>query len=228
MAKKPIKEHVDGLLSNSTSRTKRFQLEFLTESQRLAWEVYNNNQIAFMIGAAGTGKSFLSMAFACQEVMNKQKEKIIISRPIVEAGERLGFLPGDLNEKVEPYMAPLYDCLTKICGKEGEGSRKYIQERIEVKPLAFMRGCTFDNAVCILDEAQNCTRAQLKLFLSRIGANCRMVITGDPTQSDLTDGETDILRVVRSLEGVDQIGAVHFSDREIVRNPIIGEILRRL
>lgn len=222
MAKKPVAEG-----EPLPTRVKKQHPKFLTAAQEKAWEIYQNNQVIFLVGVAGTGKTHLSMAFAVQEIVGNQKSKIIISRPIVEAGENLGFLPGDLNEKVAPYMTPFYNCLDRICGKEGTATREKIDKRIEVAPLAYMRGATYHDSVCILDEAQNCTRSQIKLFLSRLGENSKMIITGDPYQSDL--GVTpDITSIVNDLKDVPGIGHVLFEEKEIVRNPLIGEILKKI
>jgi phosphate starvation-inducible protein PhoH and related proteins len=207
---------------------KYFHLEFLTEAQNEAYELYKQNDILFLTGLAGTGKTFLAIAFAVRDVLEKNKNKIILSRPVVEAGENLGFLPGDMDEKIYPYMLPLYDSLDKICGSDGE-NREYIDKRYELAPIAFLRGRTFQDCVCILDEGQNCTKGQLKLFLTRLGTNSKMIITGDPTQTDLTGKNVSGLNeVIDKLAGVKNIGIMEFTEDAIVRHPLVAEIVKRI
>lgn len=208
-------------------RPKSRKLEFLTEQQRQAAELYKNNDILFLIGPAGSGKSHIAVAFAISEILEKTKEKVLLSRPVIEAGENLGFLTGSIAEKVAPYMLPLYDCLEKMCGIEGDPDRDFVNKRVELAPLAYLRGRTFSNAVCILDEAQNCTAAQLKLFLTRLGKNSKMIITGDPSQSDL-GRNPDLLKVVNRVKGIEGVAALEFTDDNIVRHPIIAQILKKL
>lgn len=228
MARKRSERPIDGQeVGGSLGGMKKVFINFLNAKQQAAFNVYQNSQITFLTGPAGSGKSFLAMAFAIQEVLSKQKEKIVITRPIVEAGERLGFLPGDLNEKVAPYMMPLFDCINKICGPAGSSVRSMIEKKVEVAPLAYLRGRTLENCVAILDESQNCSPGQIKLFLTRLGQNAKMIVTGDPEQSDLF-AEPDLVRVAHNLRGVDEIGHIHFSDADIVRNPLIAEILKRI
>jgi phosphate starvation-inducible PhoH-like protein len=200
--------------------------EFLTDKQRDAWESYQKNEIIFLTGPAGTGKSFLATAFAIKDILSKTRRKIILTRPIVEAGESLGYLPGDFNEKVGPYMRPLYDCYHYLC-PGATIKNKIIEGAFEIAPLAYMRGRTFDDSVCVLDEAQNCTESQIKLFLTRLGKNSKMIVTGDPRQSDLRDraGMVGIMDRLADLEG---IGIVKFVNSEIVRHSLVGKILERL
>jgi len=170
----------------------------------------------------------LAVGFALQELFGGSKKNIIITRPIVEAGENLGFLPGSLEEKVDPYMMPLYDCLTKMVGHAGP-NRTLAEERIEVAPLAYMRGRSFTDAVVILDEAQNCTFEQLTMFLTRLGEGSKMVITGDPDQSDLYKvGKTPLMEMAEILSTVEGIGIVEFPEKYIVRHPLVGKILKRI
>lgn len=226
-SRRKLIEQCDNMLrSTSIGRIKQFYLEFLTGQQKQAWELFQQSDVLFMVGPAGTGKTFLSVAFALHEVLEKSKDKIILSRPVIEAGENLGFLPGDIDEKVYPYMLPLYDALDNMCGKDGEG-RKYINNRVELAPLAFLRGRNFNDSICILDEAQNCTKAQLKLFLTRLGKNSKMIITGDPSQSDL-GRSPEILDVIAKLQGIDGCNTMVFTDDAIVRHPLIAQILKRL
>jgi phosphate starvation-inducible protein PhoH and related proteins len=205
---------------------KSFEHRFKNVVQRLAWTIYQQHDILFMLGPAGTGKSHLAIAFAVEEVLNKVRKKIILTRPVIEAGESLGFLPGTFDEKINPYMMPLWDCIEKICGPGGH-SRDIINQSYEVAPLAYMRGRTFSESVCILDEAQNCTAQQIKLFLTRMGENSKMIITGDPKQSDLS-GVPDLIDVVCRLESLSKVGVVYFNEDCIVRHPLVGQILKRL
>lgn len=202
-----------------------FQIEFKNDYQKQAYDVYTDNSIVFLLGAAGTGKTHLATAFAIKDILSKQKKKIVLTRPIVESGEKLGFLPGDLEEKINPYMIPIYDCLTKLCGSPNSRtkSRQLINTSTDVAPLAFMRGRTFENSVCIFDEAQNATLSQLKLFLTRMGNFTKMVITGDPTQSDLYVKES-LSSVAQALSHVPGVGVFHFPNEAIVRHPLVGAI----
>ena len=201
-------------------------MEFLNSTQKVAWSAFEQNEVLFLIGPAGSGKSHLATAFAISEVLSKKKHRIILTRPIVEAGEKLGFLPGDFGQKVDPYMLPLYDCIGKLVGWEGP-EREKINRAVEVAPIAYMRGRTFDDAVCIFDEAQNATYMQLRLFLTRFGKNSKIIVTGDPTQSDLP-GEIALARVIDKLETLSGVGIVKFDNTNIVRNPLVASILERL
>lgn len=208
----------------------KFHLEFITPAQKVAWEMFQQHEVLFLTGPAGTGKSHLATAFAINEVLQNRKKKIVLTRPIVEAGESLGFLPGDLNEKVDPYMMPLYDCMKKL-GGENNVQRDIINAAVEVAPLAYMRGRTFDDAICIFDEAQNATKAQLKLFLTRFGKNSKIIITGDPQQTDLILNKGDdvpLSDVMRRLETLKGIGIMVFKRDSIVRHHLITDILDRL
>lgn len=210
------------------AENKVFYLEFLTPAQKLAWNVYQQHDVIFLTGPAGTGKSHLAVGFAMQELFAGTKQNVVITRPIVEAGENLGFLPGTLDEKVDPYMMPLYDCLSKMVGRAGS-QRAFVEERLEVAPLAYMRGRTFEGSVCILDEAQNCTMAQLTMFLTRLGNGTKMIVTGDPDQSDLfRDGRCPLAELMGILQNVEGVGCVEFPESAIVRHPMVGRILRRL
>jgi len=209
-----------------TPSGKSFHLEFLNPAQKLAWATFDKHDVLFLLGAAGAGKSHLASAFAISEILAKKKSKIIMTRPIVEAGEKLGFLPGSFSEKCDPYMHPLYDCIDRCLG--GSITQKeHIMKHAEVSPLAFMRGKTFHDSICILDEAQNCTKMQLKLFLTRFGKNSKIIITGDPQQSDLP-GPCALVDVVKRLEGVPGIGVITFQNNSIVRHPLIASILEKL
>jgi phosphate starvation-inducible PhoH-like protein len=209
------------------SSPKFMRPEFLNDEQENAYKVYQENDIVFLVGPAGTGKTHLAISFAIHDILAKERSKIVLSRPVVEAGENLGFLPGDVDEKVYPYMLPLYDCLDKICGRDSE-NRRFVDDRYELAPLAFLRGRTFDGATCILDEAQNCTKGQLKLFLTRLGKFGKMIVTGDPSQTDLAPGQSGLMEVVKKCEGLRGVGIVHFTDEAIVRHPLVAEIVKRL
>lgn len=181
--------------------------------------------LVFALGPAGTGKTYLAVAAAVAMLRQRRIDRIILSRPAVEAGERLGFLPGDLKEKVDPYLRPLYDALHDLLS-EGRLAQRIEQGQIEIAPLAFMRGRTLSNAFVILDEAQNTTCAQMKMFLTRLGENSRMVVTGDPSQSDLprgtVSGLTDAVERLASLPGV---GLVRFGREDVVRHPLVAQII---
>lgn len=207
------------------------RLNFKNPAQEAAWEVYKRHDVTFLIGPAGTGKSFLATAFALRELFadrGPHGKRLVLTRPIVEAGENLGFLPGTLEEKVDPYMLPLFDCLDQMLGRNSPG-REEITARTEVAPLAYMRGRTLANTIAILDEAQNCTMGQLRLFLSRLGEGGKMVITGDPAQSDLFGvNRTPLMEVIDRLSSIEGVGVVRFTAAEIVRHPVVGRILGAL
>ena len=209
------------------SNGSKFHLEFLHPSQKMAWSGFQQHDVLFLIGPAGCGKTHLATAFAINEVLQRRKDKIVLTRPIVEAGESLGYLPGDLQEKVNPYMMPLYDCMKKL-GGDNPAQKEIINAAVEVAPLAYMRGRTFDDSVCIFDEAQNATKAQLKLFLTRFGKNSKVIITGDPFQSDLNLPDVPLVDVMRRLETLPGIGIVVFKKDAIVRHSLVSSILERL
>ena len=183
------------------------------------------NPVTFGIGPAGTGKTYLAVCVAVQALKSRQADKIILTRPAVEAGEKLGFLPGDLQNKVDPYLRPLYDALQEMLGLE---TYTKLMERgsIEIAPLAYMRGRTLSNAFIILDEAQNTTREQMKMFLTRLGDGSRMVITGDATQIDLPSGKSSGLNhAAEVLKEVEGVGIIHLTDKDVVRNPMVMKIV---
>lgn len=197
-----------------------------TIGQKKYCEAINKNTITFGVGPAGTGKTYLVVALAVTAFRAKQVDKIILTRPAVEAGEKLGFLPGDLQSKVDPYLRPLYDALFDMLG--AENFQKY-QERgsIEVAPLAYMRGRTLDDSFIILDEAQNTTPEQMKMFLTRLGFNSKMVVTGDITQIDLPAGKkSGLTKVMRILKNVDDIEICKFTQKDVVRHRLVQEIIK--
>ena len=197
-----------------------------TAGQRRYVEAIRKNTVTFGLGPAGTGKTFLAVARAVEALRNKQVDRIILTRPAVEAGERLGFLPGDLQSKIDPYLRPLYDALFEMLGPENY-ARQLERGAIEIAPLAYMRGRTLDDSYIILDEAQNTTVEQMKMFLTRLGHNSRMVVTGDPTQTDLPDGKKSGLAVAeRILGGIDGIAIHRFTERDVVRHRLVQSIIR--
>lgn len=192
---------------------------------KLVQTVYNKDMV-FAIGPAGTGKTYTAVALAVQALKNKEVRRIIMTRPAVEAGENLGFLPGDMKDKLDPYLQPLYDALRDMIPVEKLGT--YTERGvIEVAPLAFMRGRTLDDAFVILDEAQNTTYAQMKMFLTRMGKNSKFIITGDPDQVDLPPKQKSGLReALHILKGVNDIGFIYLDDKDVVRHKIVREILK--
>ncbi|MFM7124120.1 MAG: PhoH family protein [Actinomycetes bacterium] len=195
-----------------------------TSGQRKYIEAIRDNVITFGIGPAGTGKSWLAVAMAVLSLNTKRVQRIILTRPAVEAGERLGFLPGDLTAKIDPYLRPLYDALHDMVG--AETARTYLEKQIvEVAPLAFMRGRTLNNSFVILDEAQNTTPEQMKMFLTRIGFGSKVVVTGDTTQVDVPDGRSGLLGVERVLTGIKDLAFVHLDATDVVRHRIVADIV---
>lgn len=184
-----------------------------------------NNPVTFSKGPAGTGKTFLAVAVACRFLLSGEVDRIILTRPAVEAGESLGFLPGDLSQKVDPYLRPLYDALYECLGVE-KVAEFIATQKIEVAPLAYMRGRTLNQSFVILDEAQNCTLAQLKMFLTRLGRNSRMGIGGDVTQIDLVPGKSGLVDAIRILKGVKGVSSVELGTEDIIRNPIVERIVQ--
>ena len=206
-------------------KTRKKLVEPRTDAQKDYVRALFKNELSFGIGPAGTGKTYLAVAVGVNMFIGGHVDKIILSRPAVEAGERLGFLPGDMKDKVDPYMQPLYDALGDFLA--GKQVAKLIEEkRIEIAPLAFMRGRTLSNAFVVLDEAQNATSMQMKMFLTRLGEGSRMVITGDRSQVDLPRGVTSGLRdAERLLSDVDKISFSYFTSKDVVRHPLVAKII---
>ncbi len=196
-----------------------------TLGQKTYVQAITKNTITLGIGPAGTGKTYLAVAMAVKAFRAKEVSRIILTRPAVEAGERLGFLPGDLQSKVDPYLRPLYDALFDMLG--AETYQRYMERGdIEIAPLAYMRGRTLDDSFIILDEAQNTTPEQMKMFLTRLGFNSRMVVTGDVTQIDLPDGKMSGLKqVMRVLKDVEDVAICHFSEKDVVRHQLVQRII---
>lgn len=207
-----------------TARGKIIRPKTLGQKQYV--DAIKKNSIVFGVGPAGTGKTYLAVALAVYALKNKEIDKIILTRPAVEAGEKLGFLPGDLNEKVDPYLRPLFDALQEMMGQEAY-LRHIERGSIEIAPLAYMRGRTLSNSFIILDEAQNTTREQMKMFLTRMGENSRIVVTGDITQIDLphnvTSGMADALNVLKDVEGIE---IVRLTAKDVVRHELVTKIIQ--
>lgn len=219
-------EKIKDLVSDVVCIThKGKQIKSKTLGQKLYVEAMRKNDIVFAIGPAGTGKTYLAIAMAVRALKNKEMSRIILTRPAVEAGEKLGFLPGDLQDKVDPYLRPLYDALYDILG--GETYLKY-RERgvIEVAPLAYMRGRTLDDSFIILDEAQNTTPEQMKMFLTRMGFGSKIVVTGDITQIDLPGGKVSgLTEAAKILQGIEGLEFVYLTEKDVVRHSLVQKII---
>ena len=206
--------------------TRKATIVARTPAQDAYMRAMDRAELIFGVGPAGTGKTYLAVAHAATLLERGDINRIILSRPAVEAGERLGFLPGDMKDKVDPYLRPLYDALYDMMRPE-HVERCIVSGIIEVAPLAFMRGRTLANAVVILDEAQNTTSMQMKMFLTRLGENSKMIVTGDPTQVDLPRGEkSGLVEAVKLLDGVEGVHISRFNDKDVVRHALVGRIVR--
>ena len=196
-----------------------------TENQQLLVKAFENNDLVFATGPAGSGKTFVAIAIAVKALKNKEVRKIILSRPAVEAGEKLGFLPGEMKDKLDPYLQPLYDALQDMI--PAAKLKEYMENNvIQIAPLAFMRGRTLNDAVIILDEAQNTTTHQIKMFLTRLGMNAKMIVTGDVTQIDLPPSTTSgLIQAMQILKGVNGIGKIEFTKKDIVRHKLVQRIV---
>lgn len=196
-----------------------------TPNQQRLVEAFAANDLTFALGPAGTGKTYIAIALAVRALKNREVRKIILSRPAVEAGEKLGFLPGDMKDKIDPYLQPLYDALEDMI-PAAKLKEQMESKVIQIAPLAFMRGRTLSDAVIVLDEAQNTTTHQIKMFLTRLGMNAKMIITGDATQIDLPRSTTSgLLHALRVLKGIDGIGKVEFGKKDIVRHALVQRIV---
>ena len=196
-----------------------------TENQQLLVKAFENNDLVFATGPAGSGKTFVAIALAVKALKNKEVRKIILSRPAVEAGEKLGFLPGEMKDKLDPYLQPLYDALQDMI--PAAKLKEYMENNvIQIAPLAFMRGRTLNDSVIILDEAQNTTTHQIKMFLTRLGMNAKMIVTGDVTQIDLPPSTTSgLIQAMQILKGVNGIGKIEFTKKDIVRHKLVQRIV---
>lgn len=227
LAKEGNAEGIEKVMSGVIAITSRGkQIKCKTVGQKKYVDAIRKNTITFGVGPAGTGKTYLAVAMAVSAFKNKEVEKIILTRPAVEAGEKLGFLPGDLQTKVDPYLRPLYDALQEMFGMDNY-SKLIDRGAIEIAPLAYMRGRTLSDAFIILDEAQNTTKEQMKMFLTRMGEGSRVVVTGDLTQIDLPDGKKSGLRhatdILKNIEGIE---SVFLTSKDVVRHALVMEIIR--
>ncbi len=214
-----------GRLAMAQISTRRRTVMARTVTQDAYIRAFDRADLIFGVGPAGTGKTYLAVAYASAMVERGGAERIILSRPAVEAGERLGFLPGDMREKVDPYLRPLYDALYDMMPAD-KVERGLQSGLIEVAPLAFMRGRTLSDAIVILDEAQNTTSMQMKMFLTRLGENSKMIVTGDPSQVDLPPGQTSgLVEAISLLVGIPRIAQIRFSAADVVRHPLVGQIV---
>ncbi len=204
---------------------KSFHLEWKNSAQKVAFMAFEQHDVLFLIGPAGSAKTHLAVSFAINEILSKKRKKIILSRPIVEAaGEKLGYLPGTFEEKINPYLLPIFDCMDTIVGRETL-DRERVDKAMEIAPIAYLRGRTFNDSIIILDEAQNAKESQLKLAMSRLGINSKIIITGDATQTDLRPEELAFPKVVEAMKKVSGISIVEFNESHIVRHPMVKEIL---
>ena len=215
-------KHLESGVVAITARGK--QIKCKTLGQKSYVEAIKKNTVVFGVGPAGTGKTYLAVCMAVSAFKSRQVEKIILTRPAVEAGEKLGFLPGDLQEKVDPYLRPLYDALQELLGLETY-AKLFEKNAIEVAPLAYMRGRTLSNAFIILDEAQNTTKEQMKMFLTRMGEGSKVVVTGDITQIDLDGKDSGLVHATNILEGVEGISVCRLTAKDVVRHPMVMRII---
>jgi phosphate starvation-inducible PhoH-like protein len=210
---------------NFSVKTPKKTVYARTEKQKTYLEILTNNNIIYAIGPAGTGKTFLPVAVAVNKLISGEVKKIILSRPAVEAGENLGFLPGDLKEKIDPYLIPLYESLSELIGHD-KMNKKIEDGSIEIAPLAFMRGRTLKDSFVILDEAQNATETQIKMFLTRLGKNTTMVVNGDPSQIDLPNSKiSGLMNSANVLSNIDEIKIVKFDALDVQRHPLVSKII---
>ena len=226
LAKEGKEEEITALESGAIAVTSRGkQIKCKTVGQKLYIDAIKKNTVTLGVGPAGTGKTYLAVCMAVSAFKSKQVEKIVLTRPAVEAGEKLGFLPGDLQEKVDPYLRPLYDALQELLGLETYAK---LMERgaTEVAPLAYMRGRTLSIAFIILDEAQNTTKEQMKMFLTRMGEGSKVVVTGDITQIDLDGKSSGLVHATKVLDGVDGVAVCRLTSKDVVRHPLVMRIIK--
>ena len=226
LAKEGKEEEITALENGAIAITSRGkQIKCKTVGQKLYIDAIKKNTVTLGVGPAGTGKTYLAVCMAVSAFKSKQVEKIVLTRPAVEAGEKLGFLPGDLQEKVDPYLRTLYDALQELLGLETYAK---LMERgaIEVAPLAYMRGRTLSNAFIILDEAQNTTKEQMKMFLTRMGEGSKVVVTGDITQIDLDGKSSGLVHATKVLDGVDGVAVCRLTSKDVVRHPLVMRIIK--
>jgi phosphate starvation-inducible protein PhoH and related proteins len=226
LAQAEIEDKTPGLWRDDTGfRTRKRRIAPRSAAQAHYVKAMREHELVFGLGPAGTGKTYLAVAAAIDLLMTGKVERIILSRPAVEAGERLGFLPGDLREKVDPYLRPIFDALNDMLPAD-QLAKRLASGEIEVAPIAFMRGRTLAHAFVILDEAQNTTPVQMKMFLTRLGEDSRMVVTGDPTQVDLPPGtRSGLADALEALHGVEEIGIVRFTQKDVVRHRLVARIV---
>lgn len=219
-------DSMEMVISEPVLTTHKRQIRHYTEQQRKYISELKTKDLVFATGPAGTGKTYLAVAVAVASLLKHEVERIVLSRPAVEAGEKLGFLPGDLRDKIDPYLQPLYDALHDMLAAEEINS--YIEKgMIEIAPLAFMRGRTLKESIVILDEAQNTTPTQMKMFLTRLGEGSKMVVVGDLSQTDLERGiQSGLQDAVARLKNLDEIGIVEFSEKDIIRHPLLIKIIK--
>jgi len=216
----PLESEID----NNRDKSYMRKVKPRTDGQRELMDAIKSHNLTMAIGPAGSGKTYLAISAAVEALEEGKVEKIILSRPAMEAGESLGYLPGDMHEKMAPYLRPLYDALGDRLG--GKRVRQLLEEgTIEIAPVGFMRGRTLNNAFVVIDEAQNCTYAQLKMLLSRLGWHSTMVVTGDPDQSDLLDGMSGLADICNRFEALESIAVIRLKSEDIVRHPLVAEML---
>lgn len=221
----PVTPLNPALEDGNAIHTKRKSLVPRTKNQAVYVEALRKKEMTFGVGPAGTGKTYLAVAVGVEMYEKQMVERLVFCRPAVEAGEKLGFLPGDMREKIDPYLRPIYDALHDFLGAE-RVEKMLERGEIEIAPLAFMRGRTLSHAYVVLDEAQNTTSTQMKMFLSRMGEGSRMVITGDPSQNDLPYNQTSGLKEASEiLDGIEEIGFIQFTNSDVVRHKLVGKIL---
>ena len=214
------------IITSAVINTPKKKISARSINQAKFIEALKENILTFGVGPAGTGKTYLAVADAVENMNKGNIEKIILSRPAVEAGEQLGFLPGDLKEKIDPYLRPLYDAL-EDCMYKDKISKLLDREKIEIAPLAFMRGRTLKNCFAILDEAQNATETQIKMFLTRIGENSKLVVNGDPSQIDLINkSQSGLIKSKNILKDLNEIKIIEFDHTDVVRHPLVSKIIR--